>query len=254
MPIDSTSSKPQSAWPPATADGAFATTQWTAIIEAARDGDSESSRALNKLCETYWTPVYAFIRGRGNSPEDAKDLTQGFFAHLLEKRQFEGADKAKGKFRTYLLGAVKFYLSDERKRSSAQRRGGGSIQFSIDAEGVEAALGELLADDVTPDTLFDRQWIRSVLDAVSGALKGEYGRRGKADLFDELKQFLIGGRQERTYVEIAEANGISESAVKMAVKRMRERFGVLLRQRIAETVGSDDAVEEEVRSLLGVFS
>ena len=241
------------AWPPVTAEGGFSTTRWTIVLEAARDGDSESARALETLCKSYWSPVYAFVRRSGRSPEDAMDLTQGFFVQLLEKN-FARADPNLGKFRTYLLGALKFFLSDDWKKSSAQKRGGQAVHFSIDADEVESSIARVLTDDVTPEILFDRQWIRSVLDTVTLALQAEYERRGKADLFAELKQFLIGGRQERGYAEIAEANEISEGAVKMAVKRMRARFGELLRQRIAETVGSDDAVDEEIRNLLGVFS
>ena len=216
-------------WPPETAHGAFATTRWTIIFDAAREGDSESARALEILCKNYWSPVYAFIRRSGRSPEDAKDLTQGFFLRLLERKEFASANPDLGKFRTYLLGALKFFLSDEWKKSSAQKRGGQAAHFSVDADEAENTVAHLLTDDVTPEILFDRQWIRSVLDAVTVAVEAEYERRGKADLFAELRQFLIGGRQDRSYARIAEANQIGESAVKMAVKRMRARFGELLR-------------------------
>ncbi len=118
------------AWPP-TQDGVFVTTQWTIIAEAAREGDAESERALARLCESYWPPVYAFVRRRGHGPEEAKDLTQGFFENLLEKKSFAGADKAKGKFRTYLLGAVKFFLSDQWDKAVAQKRGGRAFGFSL---------------------------------------------------------------------------------------------------------------------------
>jgi RNA polymerase sigma factor (sigma-70 family) len=248
------SASPDRSWPPVTADGGFATTRWTVVFDAAREGDSESEAALEALCKSYWSPVYAFVRRSGRSPEDAKDLTQGFFLLLLEKKGFASANPDLGKFRTYLLGALKFFLADEWKKQSALKRGGQAVHFSIDVDGAERLIAEALTDDVTPEILFDRQWIRSVLDAVTLALSAEYGRRNKADLFTELKPFLIGGRQQRGYAEIAEANDISESAVKMAVKRMRARYGELLRQRIAETVGSDEAVDEEIRSLLGIFS
>ncbi len=237
----------------ATQDGAFATTRWTMVLEAGSSGD-EAERALEDLCQAYWTPVYAFIRRSGKPPSEAKDLTQGFFLHLLTNRSFTGADPNLGKFRTYLLGAVKFYLGDEHRRLNAQKRGGEAVHFSIDEEDAERMVGPLLADDASPEVLFDRQWIRSVLDSVTAMLESEYVRRGKGGLFTELKQFLIGGRQEMTYADIARANGITESAVKMAVKRMRSRFGELLRNRIADTVGSDDAVDEEIRNLLGLFS
>ena len=243
---------PKPAWP-RTHDGAFATTQWTMLAEAARDGDAESERALAKLCETYWPPVYAFIRRSGKPPEDAKDLTQGFFASLLEKRHFAGADKSKGKFRTYLLGAVKFFLSDERAHANAQKRGGGSAHLSIDAEEAEHWMGNLLVDEATPDLLFDRQWIRTVIANVTQALSDDYEGRGNGDLFEEIKAFLIGGRQERTYSQIATEHGISESAVKMSVKRLRERFGERLREKIAETVDSDDEVDGEIRALMAIY-
>ena len=246
---------PKPAWPPVTADGAFATTQWTVIMDAASDGNAESSRALAKLCETYWPPVYAFIRFRGNPPEEAKDLTQGFFAHLLEKRHFDGADRTKGKFRTYLLGAVKFFLSDEHKRSQAQKRGGGAVHLSIDAEEAEQvmAMASALVESTTPEHLFDQQWIRTVIARVMEDLREESESRGKGTLFDELKGFLIGTGPQRTYAEIAESHGVTESAVKMNVKRLRSRFGDLLRERVSETVDNESSVDEEIRALMAVY-
>ena len=240
-------------WPPATADGAFATTQWTMIFDAARDGDAESDRALANLCESYWHPVYAFVRHRGNPPEEAKDLTQGFFAHLLEKRSFGAASPEKGKFRTYLLGAVKFFLSNEFQKAMAQKRGGGAAHVSIDAELAEEWLGGQLAEAATPEVLFERQWARTVLDDVRRQLRGEFAKKEKAALFEILEPFLAGAAGEIRYVDIAALHGGTEASVKMAASRMRKRFGELLRAKVAETVDSEEAVDEELRNLVSAF-
>jgi RNA polymerase sigma-70 factor (ECF subfamily) len=246
---------PKPAWP-RTHDGAFATTQWTMIVDAARDGDAESERALAKLCETYWPPVYAFIRRRGHAREDAKDLTQGFFALLLEKRQFAGADRTKGKFRTYLLGAVKFFLSDEWDKSTTQKRGGGAVHFSIDAEEAERVLDREMADATTPETLFQQQWVRAIMRDAEAELGAEYTKKGKADTFEMLIPFLIegrGGGTSTSYQDLAEKHGASDASLRMAANRMRNRYGQLLREKVAATVDSPDEIESEVRYLLATM-
>ena len=222
------------------------------IFDAARSGHEESSRALSKLCQTYWLPVYAFIRHRGNAPEEAKDLTQGFFARLLDKKPFATADNSKGKFRTYLLGAVKFYLANEWDKQQTSKRGGSIAHVAIDALEMESAVSAMLADETTPERTYERQWAQAVLSDVTQALRADYARRRKAAHFEEIVPFLLGGA-DVTYAEMATQIGISESAVKMAVKRMRHRFGDLLRAHISATVASEAEVEEEIRHLMAAF-
>ncbi len=224
------------------------------IFDAAREGHEESSRALSRFCQSYWLPVYAFCRRRGSAPEEAKDLTQAFFAHLLEKRHFGKANPERGKFRTYLLGAVKFFLSNERDRAMARKRGGGSSHISINEALAEEKLGSELVDNVTPDRLFEQQWARAVLIAVKQQLRTEFAKKDKADLFDILEPFLAGASEEIRYTDIVAKHGGTVVSVKVAASRMRRRFGVLLRAKVAETVDSNEAVEEELRNLVSAFA
>ena len=246
----------QPASPPQTADGAFATTQWTMIFEAARSGHEESSCALSKLCEVYWLPVYAFIRRYGHDAETAKDLTQGFFVRLLDKRPFATADKAKGKFRTYLLGSVKFFLSDEHEKAQAQKRGGGAVHLSLQVDGVEALLEPSLADAETPDVMFDRQWVRTIMNEAEIDLRDECVRKGKADTFEMLIPFVLEDRGEAgvSYQELATQQGVSDGALRMAANRLRKRYGQLLREKVVATVEDMGDVDGEVRYLLSVLS
>ena len=243
----------QTAWPPVTEDGAFATTQWTVIFDAARDGDSACEKALEKLCQAYWQPVYAFCRHRGNPPEEAKDLTQAFFANLLGKRSFGAANPEKGKFRTYLLGAVKFFLGNEWQKQRRLKRGGQAKHFHIDAESVERALEVEYADDQTPELLYERHWASVMLDLAQNALRQEYRDREKEELFDILLPFLAGSVGGTSYGEVARSHGQTESSVKMAASRMRKRFGEILREIVAGTVDSPDEIEEEIRHMLQLF-
>ena len=205
------------AWPPRTADGAFATTQWTMIFDAARSGHEESSRALSKLCQTYWLPVYAFIRRYGHDSESAKDLTQGFFDRLLDKKPFATADKAKGKFRTYLLGAVKFFLSDEHEKAQAQKRGGGVAHISLQVDGAEALLEPFLAETETPDVMFDRQWVRTLMNEAESELRDEYVRKDKEETFEMLIPFVLEDRGQAgiSFQDLAAQQGVSCSERKL---------------------------------------
>ncbi len=246
--------EPQPAWPPRTADGVFATTRWTVIHRAAQQGDSKSAEALTKLCETYWLPVYAFIRRRNHSPEQSKDQTQGFFQYLLDKKPFANADQAKGKFRSYLLTAVKFYLSREREKSQAQKRGGKELHLSIDTKEAEGFLAGSLADTITPEILFDLEWIRVVMKESETDLMREYVRNQKGTLCEQLLPFVVDqGRATTSIPELAIAKGVSEASLRMAASRMRKRYGEILREKIVATVESPDQVDEEVRGLLQVL-
>lgn len=236
-----------------TSVGGFSTTQWTMVVNAGREGDTESEAAFARLCQAYWSPVYAFIRKGGKSPEDAKDLTQGFFASIFESRSFKGADPEKGKFRSYLLGGVKFFVARDWQKQSAQKRGGGIAHLSMDVEELEGFLASQLRDDVSPDKLFERQWVRTLLDSVTEELRGEHVRRDKGDLFEDLRPFLSGAREGEPYAVIAERYGMGEASVKMAVNRMRKRYREILRDRVADTVATEEEIEPELRYLQGAF-
>ncbi len=239
------------AWP-YTHDGAFATTQWTMISDAARDGDAESERALAKLCECYWSPVYAFIRRGGHAPEEAKDLTQGFFVKLLEKRYFERADRAKGKFRTYLLGAVKFFLADERDKVHAKKRGGDHVPFTIDPATMEGSFADAMIHSETPEVLFDRQWVRVLLTETEAALRKEYERQEKGEIFEMLRPYLMDEAQE-SYAALAARHGLSEGSLKTAASRLRKRFGKLFKDNVAATVEDPTMIDDEVTLLLAAI-
>ncbi len=237
-----------------TGDLHFGTTHWTMIVNAGQGEDEMvSGRAMSKLCASYWPPVYAYIRRQGYGVEDAKDLTQGFFAQLIEKRGFRAADPRKGKFRSYLLGSLKFFLSNEHQRRQAKKRGGDVIHFSIDANEFEHFIASQLVDEVTPEILFERQWSRSLLVHVEGMLKEEYQRRGRQRLFDAMQPFLSGKQPDIGYADMARSLGETEGALKMTASRMRRRFAELLREHVAELNGTCEEVEDEIRYLLAAF-
>jgi RNA polymerase sigma-70 factor (ECF subfamily) len=229
----------------------FPTTLWTVVLRAGRDEPARARPALAQLCQGYWYPLYSFVRRRGCSPHDAQDLTQAFFAHLLEKRGLERVDPAQGRFRTFLLAALKNFLANEWDRSHALKRGGGKTIESLDEECAESRYQLEPSHDLTPDRHFERQWAMTLLDQVLDALRDEYHAEGKGALFEELKAVLIG--QPGAYADMAARLRRSEGAIKVAVHRLRHRYRALMRAWIAETVGDGD-VEDELRHLLAVLS
>jgi len=232
----------------------FATTHWTTVL-AARDQQSpRAAEALDKLCRRYWPPVYAFIRRRGHGPDDAQDLTQEFFARLLEKNYLEAADAAKGRFRTLLLTAVTRFLVNERERMQAQKRGGGAVHLSLEAEAAEDGYRVEPADPVTPETIFERRWAETVLETVLARLRQEFEAAGQQERFEVLKPFLAAEKQGPSGAEVAARLGLSESAVYSAVHRLRQRYGELLREEIAHTVASPEEIDDELRYLVRVLS
>ncbi len=239
------------AWPPKTADGAFATTQWTMIFEAARSSQSEPSPALERLCQIYWPPVYAFIRRMGHSVEEAKDLTQGFFVNVLNGEAVTTANPAKGKFRTYLLGAVKFHLARTREKACARKRGSGMTTLAIDISDFEQTLDSALTETETPERLFEKQWISVLLKETAAELRADYDRRCKGELCEVLMPFVMDDvSRPASYKDLAVERGVSAVSLRMAASRMRQRFGEILREKIAATVDSPEEVEEEIRGLL----
>jgi RNA polymerase sigma factor (sigma-70 family) len=226
----------------------FPTTLWTVVLHAGRE---ESARdALAKLCEGYWYPLYSFVRRRGYAPDDAQDLTQGFFAQLLEKRGLGRVDPEQGRFRTFLLASLKNFLANDWDKTQAQKRGGGQMIVSLDQARAETRYRLEPSHQSTPERHFERQWAMTLLEQVLADLGAEYRRVGQADLFEELKAVLIG--QAAAYAEIGGRLGRSEGAIKVAVHRLRRRYRELLRALIAETVDEAD-IDDEMRHLIEVL-
>jgi RNA polymerase sigma-70 factor (ECF subfamily) len=233
--------------------GNFATTRWT-LVHAARDGGSaDAQAALAALCESYWYPLYAYVRRRGYPPPEAEDLTQAFFARLLAGHPFDDVHQEKGRFRSYLLASIKHFLANEWDRARALKRGGGHHITSLDAHTGEQRYQTGLADALTPAKLFDRQWALTLLDRVLQRLRTEMDKEGKGEVFEIMKPFLTEGRGALAHAEAATRLGISESAAKVAAHRLRKRYRAMLRDEIADTVVSPDMVEEELRSLFAAF-
>ncbi len=232
----------------------WATTSWTQVL-AARDAPSaESRQALEALCEAYWYPIYAFVRGQGIDPEASRDLTQAYFAQLIEKGYLEDFDPSLGRFRVFLRASVKHFLSKEREKARAWKRGGHTQIISLDAEEVEGRYRLEPVDRLTPEEIYERRWALTLLERVLGELRQEFEGEGRARDFEQLKGFLTGEEPRLPYREVAAALSTSEAAVKTSVHRLRQRFGHLLRQEIAETVAGPDEVDDEVRHLLGVIA
>jgi DNA-directed RNA polymerase specialized sigma24 family protein len=230
----------------------FATTRWSLVRAAGRRASPEAERALAALCETYWYPLYAYARRRGLDAEAAGDATQGFFARLLEKGDLAVADRTRGRFRSFLLAAFGHYLANERDRERALRRGGGRPTLSLDFDAGESRYGLEPADEATPERIFDRRWALTLLDRAFARLRDEYGLAGKGDLFEALRPALAGDRGA-PYVEVAARLGMTEGAVKVAAHRLRSRCGEVIRAEIAETVGSAEEVEDELRQLFAAL-
>jgi len=233
----------------------FTTTHWS-VIWAARDGDStRATEALNKLCRAYWRPLFYYVRRRGHRFEEARDLTQGFFAHLLEKEQLRHLSHQGGKFRSFLLTLMNHFLADERDRAHALKRGGGQSPVFLDALSEEERYQVEPANGVTPEHLFDRCWAQTVLEQASQRLRTEYEAGGKGPLFEALQQLQPGrAGTGPSYAELAARLGMSESAVTSAIHRLRRRHAEILREEVAQTVSDGEQIDGEIRYLLEVVS
>jgi RNA polymerase sigma factor (sigma-70 family) len=242
---DPTSGSPQGRW--------FAATHWSVVLTAGRASHSGARDALDKLCQTYWPPLYAYILRQGHSPPDAQDLTQGFFAWLLESDHLRAADPEAGKFRSFLLVRLKHFLSDERKRAQALKRGGGKPILSWEADLVDGEGGEPAGSELTPDRVYDRRWAITLLERSVGRLRQEYALAGRVELFEALRQFPLADRGGLSYATTAASMGLTESAVKSAVHRLRQRHRQLLREEISQTVATPAEVDEELRYLISVI-
>jgi len=209
---------------------------------------------LEKLCKVYWYPLYAFVRRQGRAPHDAQDLTQEFFARLLEKNYLEDVDRAKGKFRSFLLASMKHFLANEWDRARAQKRGGALTHIPIDTQFAETRYGLEPAHDQTPEKLFERRWALTLLNNVLDRLRAEHVAAGKAEQFDELKVALTADKKSISYASLGGRLRMTEGAVKVAVHRLRARYREVLRAEIAQTVASAEEVEEEIRQLFAALA
>jgi RNA polymerase sigma-70 factor (ECF subfamily) len=229
--------------------GQFASTRWTQILAAAAPAHPDAREALASLCRTYWPPLYAFVRRRGFGPADAEDLTQGFFARLLRLDSLAGVRRERGRFRSFLLAALRNYLADERDRAHAAKRGAGLV-VPIDAAEAESGYQREPADAAaTPDAAFDRAWALTLLQTVTTRLQQDHVAAGQGELFAALSFCLTGSRGGPPYAELAAKLGLSEPAVRVAVHRLRKRYRQLLREEIAQTVARPEDVDNELREL-----
>jgi len=248
-------SEDHKALPPPTAagPGSFPSTHWSVVLSAGHSSVPGAQAALEKLCGTYWFPLYAFARRQGNSPEDAQDLTQDFFFRLLEKNYLAKADPDRGKFRTFLLGSLKNFLVNEWKRAGRLKRGGGLEFLSIDTSAAEDRYAAEAPDEFNPDAEYETRWAVTLIEQVLTALRQEFIAADKARLFDELKGFIWGDKSTASYAEIAGHLNLSEGTVKVAVHRLRQRFRELLRAEVAHTVARPEDIEVELRHLISVL-
>jgi len=230
----------------------FATTHWSVVLEA--QGESPAAQdALEELCRTYWRPVYAFLRRQGVGPEEAEDITQGFFAQLLERRKFSSLRKEKGRLRSFLLGALKYFLADERRRAMAIKRGKGQRLIPLEQLRLDERIEVEPSDPVTAEMIYERRWALTVLENVLSRLKDEYQTAGNAALFDSLKQLLPDEPGSPSQADIAARLGMTENAIRQAFYRFRQRYQSLLREEIAHTVATPGDIEDELRHLIAVL-
>lgn len=232
----------------------FATTHWSVVLAAGNRQSLEATVALERLCETYWYPLYAYIRRRGYSAHDAEDLTQSFFGHLLERHALHRVSPAKGKFRSFLLASLNYFLADQFDRRSAQKRGGGQTFIPLEVRDAEDRFRFEPVDLCSPDKLFERRWALTLLDRVLVRLKDEFAEAGKSAQFERLSVYLVRKSGESTYAEAARELNQTEHAVKKAIQRMRQRLYALFREEVANTVATAAEVEDELRYLCQVIA
>jgi len=231
----------------------FEATHWSVVVSAGEQESAQAQQALAKLCQAYWYPLYVFVRRQGQGPEDAQDLVQGFFARLIEKNYVADAQREKGRFRSFLLLALKRYMAKEWEAANRQKRGGGKEIISIDEQTTEMRYKSEPADEMTPEKAFERQWALTLLQQVLDRLSVEFNTAGKAKLFEELKVFL-NGEKGGSYAEVGAKLRMSESAIKVNVHRLRLRYRELLRLEIANTVDSPESIKDEIGNLFAALS
>jgi RNA polymerase sigma-70 factor (ECF subfamily) len=236
------------------AAGVFATTHWSVVLASGQNADAQASAALEELCRSYWYPLYSYVRRRGHSPEDAQDLTQQFFALFLQKEYFRLADRAKGRFRTFLLHSLHHFLINEWKRAHCAKRGGGATIFSLDAMDAEHRYAREPATTLSPERAYEKQWAATLLTRVLTKLRSDYAEAGSSRLFAELADLLWGKDGSVSFAEIGTRLGMTEGAARAAMHRLRTRYREGLRREVAQTVNEPGEVDEELRYLISVVS
>ena len=232
----------------------FTTTRWSVVLSAQQNDSVSSQQALERLCQTYWYPLYAFVRRQGCHPEEAADLTQGFFTRLLEKDWLADVDRKKGHFRNFLMISVKHFLSNEWAKDRAKKRGGHCRIVSMDIDRAETRFRLEPVDTTTPDQLFERQWALTLLDEVLATLQREYESQGKAKVFTAIKGCLTGPRETQPYPVIAQRIDCTEGHVRVLVHRLRQRYRQLLRQAVAGTVADETEIDAEMEHLRRILT
>jgi RNA polymerase sigma factor (sigma-70 family) len=230
--------------------GHFPTTRWSLIVSSRQRPTVGSREALASLCNTYWYPLYAYVRRQGESVENAQDLTQGFFSRLLEKHYLEDFDRERGRFRTFLVAAFRHYVTNERDRERAQKRGGDQPPLRLDLQDAEQRYRLEPSHNLTPERIYERRWALTLLERSMERLRTEAVNQSH---FDRLRVFLT-GESGVSYRQVAEHLGMTEGALKVAVHRLRRRYGDLLREEIAQTVASPEEIKEELNYLLSAVS
>lgn len=239
--------------PPALEKRRFATTQWSVVLAAGDVGHHEARIALARLCETYWYPLYAYVRRRVGNVHDAQDLTQAFFSHLLEKQAIARADRNRGRFRTFLVTALKNFLTNEWEKARAEKRGGGRAELSLDFDSGESRYQIEPSHEWTPQKLYERRWVLTLLDQVLESLRIELAEAGNAEHFDQFKGALTNEATAADYERAAEALRITSAAAKQAAYRMRKRYRRLFREEVARTVADEAEVDDEIGRLLATL-
>jgi RNA polymerase sigma-70 factor (ECF subfamily) len=231
-------------------DGRFRTTRWSLVLAAGAGEGAAATEALASLCELYWYPIYSFVRRQGASADEAADLTQGFFAHVLEHEAFRNVRPERGRFRSFLLACLRHFLANERDRVHTSKRGGGLRIVPLDTASAEGRWQAEPREELTPEKIFDRRWAEALIDRALHRLRDEHIVRGKGAMFGELKGFLTGDADSLPYERVASALGSTEGAVKVAVHRLRRRFRDLLVEEVTATVADPRDVKDEIRHLL----
>lgn len=233
-------------------DARFVTTRWSVVRAAGAASTTEARNALSVLCRTYWYPLYAFVRRSGHDVQEAQDLTQAFFATLLERNDFAAAEPQRGRFRSFLLASMTHFLANDWRRRKAKKRGGGATHLSIDFDLGEERYRREPSHDMTPQRIFERQWAITLLEEALSNLRAEYAARGMEGLFEHLKPQLA-GESGQSYQRIAELTGMTEGAVKTAAHRLRRRCRELIKQQIAQTVADPNEIDHEMRQLFAAL-
>ena len=232
----------------------FATTHWSVVLAAGKSSAPRQKQALETLCQSYWFPLYAYLRRRGCESHEAEDLTQAFFARILEKKDLRTADPKCGRFRSFLLVRLKGFLSDEHDRARAKRRGGGRKVLSLNGENAEGQYSLEPVTKLSPEMLFEKAWALTVLERTMGRLEADMANKNRKNLFDRLKVYLTTDKDAIPYQDVAAELSMTEGSVRVAVHRLRRQYRRLLRDEIAQTVGDEDQIDEEMGSLFAALA